>query len=115
MRSIRPLLNHTFTLYRPEREPDGQGGWRQALVEVGELCGRLRPASGAERTVAAQEQRQISHVLYVEGGADVRRGDVVVGAGVEVLVQGVREPSRAGHHLEIDCLEVQREPAEVGS
>ncbi len=115
MRPIRPLLIHTFAVYRPMRDSDGQGGWQQSLVELSELRGRLRPAGASERTVADQELRHISHVLYTEGGADIRRGDVVVGAGLEVVVQGVREPSRAGHHLEIDCLEVQREPAEEGS
>ena len=115
MKAITSQLNHMFAVYRTERTSDGQGGWQQSLVELGELRGRLRPASATERTVAAQEQRHISHVLYTEGGADIRRGDVVVGAGLEVVVQGVREPSRAGHHLEIDCLEVQREPAEEGS
>jgi head-tail adaptor len=75
----------------------------------------MRPASGAEREVAAQEQRHISHVLYVVADEDIERGDRVEGAGLAVEVLGIREPSRAGHHWEIDCLEVQREESEAGS
>jgi len=112
MKSIVSRLNHTFSVYRSERTSDGQGGWLETLGDPWEVRGRMRPASGAERTVAAQEQRQITHVLYTEAGAGLRRGDVVTGAGIEVTVQGVREPSLAGHHLEIDCLEVQRAPEE---
>lgn len=115
MKAITSQLNHTFSAYRPERTSDGQGGWLQALGEPWEVRGRMRPASGTERTVAAQEQRQISHVLYTESDSGLRRGDVLIGAGIEVEVQAVREPSLAGHHLEIDCLEVQRAPAEEGS
>ena len=35
---------------------------------------------------------------------------------LSVLVQSIREPSRAAHHLEVDCLERQNETAvEYGS
>jgi SPP1 family predicted phage head-tail adaptor len=115
MKGIGSQLNHIFSAYRPERISDGQGGWNETLGEPWEVRGRMRPASGAERTVAAQEQRQISHVLYTEADSGIQRGDVITGAGIEVTVQGVREPSLAGHHLEIDCLEIQRAPAEEGS
>lgn len=110
------LLNHTFAIYRRERTPDGQGGWSITYVANGSAEGRMRPASSAEREVAAAEQRQISHVLYVVHGEDIARGDLVVGGGITVDVQGVREPSQAEHHFEIDCMETQREvTAEVGT
>lgn len=109
------LLNETYTVSRRVRVSNGQGGWAVFYEEIGTVEGRLRPASGTEREVAAQEQRQISHVLYVEADEDIERGDQVEGAGLSVEVQGIREPSQAGHHWEIDCLEVQLEEAEVGS
>lgn len=110
------LLNHTFTIMRRERTSDGQGGWAITYALIGSARGRMRPASSAEREVAAAEQRQISHVLYVVHGEDIARGDLVIGGGVTVDVLGVREPSQAGHHLEIDCMETQREvTAEAGS
>lgn len=106
---IESLFNNGFTITRMDRVSDGQGGWGQVPVTVGTVNGRMRPASASEREVAAQEQRQISHVLYVIAGTDIARGDLVTGAGLTVLVQGVREPSLAEHHLEVDCLEIQKD------
>lgn len=110
------LLNNTFSLSRIVRTFDGAGGWVEARTTIGTVRGRLRPMGGTERDVADQEQREITHVLYVAAGANIARGDEVEGAGVIVEVLGVREPSRAGHHLEVDCREVQRAvTAEDGS
>jgi SPP1 family predicted phage head-tail adaptor len=110
------LLNNEFSVARMARTSDGQGGWIEAPEVLGTVRGRMRPATGREREVAAQEQREISHVLYVLAGEDIARGDLVTGGGVTVEVQGIREPSLAGHHLEIDCQEIQTVPAaEAGS
>lgn len=110
------LLNNTFTIYRRDRIADGQGGWAVVYASLGTAEGRIRPASGSEREVAQAEQRQITHVLYVVHGTDIARGDRVECDDLTVDVLGVREPSKAGHHLEIDCIEVQREVAvEAGS
>lgn len=109
MSHIESLFNNEFAITRLARVSDGQGGWTQVPATVATVVGRVRPASATERAVAAQEQRQISHVLYLLP-ADIARGDLVTGAGLTALVQGVREPSRAGRHLEVDCLETQREP-----
>lgn len=113
MSHIESLFNHTFAISRTTRASDGQGGWAEVVDSSWEVLGRMRPASSAERQVAAQEQRHLSHVLYLLAGTDVARGDLVSGGGVTVLVRGVREPSQAGHHLEVDCQEVQTEPGEV--
>jgi SPP1 family predicted phage head-tail adaptor len=109
------LLNNTFTVSRRLRISDGQGGWTVAWAEIGTIEGRIRPASSAVREIAAQEGRDISHVLYLVAGADVARGDLVECGELDVEVQGVREPSLAGHHLEVDCLERQAESTEAGS
>lgn len=116
------LMNNSFATYRPSRASDGQGGWGRAYTPMGTVSGRIRPATSTEREVALQEQRHITHVLYIEPGTDLQRGDLVIYSGSEsdrelsVEVQGVREPSLAGHHLELDCLEVQKEPeVEEGS
>lgn len=113
---FQSLLNRVFTVSRLYRVPDGQGGWTAVWSDAGPVQGRMRPASGSERTVADSEERQISHVLYVAAGADLERGDLVTcedGLTVEVL--GVREPSRAREHWEVDCLERQEEQQELGS
>jgi head-tail adaptor len=115
------LLNHTMSIYRRDRTSDGQGGWAISYALLGTLVGRIRPASSAERETAALEEREISHVLYVRAAEDVQRGDQVelaVGEGGPLVVDvlGVREPSRAGHHLEIDCMErVGETTVEAGS
>lgn len=105
---ITALFNNDFTISREVRIDNGQGGWARAYTQIAVVRGRLRPASGSENEVAAQERRQITHVLYVLAGQDIQRNDLVEGDGVIVKVQGVREPSRAGHHLEIDCVETQK-------
>lgn len=115
MTVFESLLNNTFTVSRRLRVSDGQGGWPIAYVTIGTVEGRIRPTSSNERVVAAAEEQQISHVLYVAHGSDVVRGDLVECGDLAVEVLGVREPSLAGKHLEIDCQERQQESQEVGS
>lgn len=116
MTVFESLLNNTFTVERRRRSPDGQGGWSIDYVAIGTVEGRLRPATSRERETAALEERQITHVFYVVAGTDVVRGDRVTGDGVSVEVEGIREPSRADEHLEIDCNERQPEQSlEEGS
>lgn len=103
------LLNNTFQLARIRRTSNGQGGWAIDYVANGEVLGRLRPASGQEILAAQQEGWSLSHILYVVAGADIERGDRVTGGGQEVYVAGVREPSTAHEHYEIDCSNTQPE------
>lgn len=116
MTVFESLLNNVFTVSRRLRVSDGQGGWPIAYLEMGTVQGRIRPTSSNERVVAASEEQQISHVLYVLHGSDITRGDLVECGDLAVDVLGVREPSLAGEHLEIDCLERQQETSEeIGS
>lgn len=103
------LLNNTFTIERKSRTGDGHANFPFTWSTLGTVEGRIRPASGREREVAAQEQREISHVLYVLDGTNIARGDRVTCGDLVVEVLGVREPSLMGHHLEVDCLETQKE------
>lgn len=109
------LLNNAFSVYRKERVFDGQGGWSESWAEVGSIAGRLRPVVGREDDSANQGQRVVMHVLYTLPAVDVQRGDMVVGAGQVLDVLGIRDPSHAGHHWEIDCEEREKEPEEVTS
>jgi SPP1 family predicted phage head-tail adaptor len=113
MTVFQSLLNNTFTVSRRVRTDDGQGGWAISYLELGTAEGRIRPATANERVVADAEEQQITHVLYLEHGEDVLRGDLVVCDDLTVEVLGVREPSKAGEHLEIDCLERQGETTEA--
>ncbi len=116
MALIEMLFNQDVTIWRRTREPDGQGGWLIDYVEVEQARGRLRPASDTEREEALREQRAISHVLYLLHGTDIVRGDQVNVDGIVLDVLGIREPSRAGYHIEVDCAEQQAEVAlEAGS
>jgi head-tail adaptor len=116
MSVLESLLNADYIVFRQQRQSDGQGGWLMSYAELGAVRGRLRPVSSRERETAALEQRQISHVFYCLAGTDIARGDMIEGNGLVVVVQGVREPSQAGHHYEVDCLELQVETAEgIGS
>jgi len=103
------LLNNTFTVERLSETAAGHGNFPQTYASHGTVQGRIRPASSSEKEAAAQEKRQISHVLYVAASADVARGDRVTCGELVVRVLGVRNPSLADHHLEIDCLEEQKE------
>lgn len=115
MSPIESLFNNTFSVYRKTRVHDGQGGWGYAYPETATSTveGRMRPASAAEMTIALQRQAEISHVLYVLASEDIRRGDRITGDDGTWDVIAVREPSRADHHLEIDCYErqIEGEPA----
>lgn len=112
MTVFESLLNNTFTISRRVRTDDGQGGWAIAYLELGTAEGRIRPATSNEREVAASEEQQITHVLYVLADEDIARGDLVECGDLAVDVLGIREPSLAGEHLEIDCLERQQESTE---
>jgi len=111
MSVFESLLNNTFTVERRARVGDGQGGWTITYIAVGTMYGRIRPATANERVIADAEQEQITHVLYVLAGEDIARGDRVTCGDLTVEVLGVREPSEAAHHYEVDCLERQKESA----
>ncbi len=114
------LLNNTFTIWQPERASDGQGGWLVAYSSLGTVLGRMRPRGGSEMDTADREERNVPHVLYVTAGGSVAeqigRECLITPAGDAARVfevQGVREPSLAGEHLEIDCFQRQLAANEV--
>lgn len=107
MKSVASLLTHTFTHRRKAFEEDAYGGRTESEETLGTVRGRLRPMTIEELAVAESTAAKSDHVLYVEGDEDVQRGDELEGAGVTLTVAGVRNPSYAGHHLEVDCWAVQ--------
>lgn len=104
---MRGLMNRTYTVLRRRRTPDGQGGFQAAYEPVFSLPGRLSAGPGRPHLRAQAVLAEVSHTFYAVGTPDVRRGDRIEGGGVTVEVLAVRDPSRAGHHLECDCREVQ--------
>lgn len=130
------MLNHPFFGVRKTRSSDGSGGFSIGYEALPDFFGRLRPANSKERETAMRDERSITHVLYTFSGENLRRGDYVSPGGILidgdqitafnllVEVQGVRNPSTAFEHWEIDCLEIQEEldypgvlilPWEIGS
>ncbi len=109
MSHFETLLNNTFTVSIKSRSPDGRGGWVVSWEEAGSVVGRMRPASATERLMAAQRQAEISNVLYVDANEAIQRGNRVSDGERVWEVVAIREPSLAGHHLEIECQEVQLE------
>lgn len=108
------LLNNSFKIWRRLRISDGRGGWTITYSEVATIEGRIWPTTLKERLVADSAEAQITHVLACRADENVARGDLVelVDGDLTVEVLGIREPSEAGHHWEIDCLERQDETAE---
>ncbi len=112
------LLNGIFAVYKPQKTADGQGGWITSYASVGSVAGRMRPRGGRELDVADSEEQQVPHVLYVKAtdavGMLIGREWLITDAdGRNYTVQGVREPSLAGKHLEIDCMQRQLAANEV--
>ena len=109
MTVFESLLNHDFIHTGRRRTPDWQGGWPIDEIELEPVRGRIRPVSSSEREVAMLEERVITHVFYCLASEDIVRGDHLSYGGLIVEVEGIREPSKAGEHLEIDCRERQPE------
>ena len=109
MTHFETLLNNTFTVSVKARASNGQGGWVVTWEEAGSVEGRMRPASATERLNAAQRQAMLSHVLYVDADEAIQRGNRVSDGERTWDVIAIREPSLAGHHLEIECQEIQLE------
>jgi len=114
MSVFESLLNHDFTISRQVRTFDGQGGWTISYAETGTVRGRLRPASSSEREAAQADERVVTHVFYCNADEDILRGDRITLGDLVVDVEGRREPSKAGKHLELDCRERQFEISEEG-
>ena len=121
------LLNRSYNVVGKRRREDDQGGWKIQYYPKGAIQGRLRPASSRERETALREERFISHVFYCIADESIVRGDfispgaITIGAdefelsSSEILVEvdGIREPSTAQKHWEIDCVERQPESSEA--
>ncbi len=104
------LLNNTATVYRDGTPTsDGQGGWTSTNGSVANISVRVSVGGGSEKRIAYLDARQITHVVYCMPGSNVKRGDklVIAEKNLELQVLDVKEPSLMGHHLELECREIQ--------
>ena len=108
---ISALFNNTFSIYRPARAADGQGGWDITYTLMGTLEGRLSPSEGFSKEIAQSEEVHFTHRLYTNADEDIRKSDLVLIDTLTLEVLMIKEPSLADHHLEIDLRERQEEGA----
>lgn len=110
------LLNNEFDLYELANTHDGQGGFVKSHVFFGVVRGRIRPNSPSNSLFGQQLQQKVTHTLYLASPSSIERGWAVGWGGMMFKVLAVRQPSLAGHHLEIDLEMFQREnPDDLGS
>jgi head-tail adaptor len=108
MSRITHLLNRTGAITRKARTADGQGGWTESFSAVETAAVRLRPASAREREYGPKDVAEITHVLYAEGDANIRRSDLVEIDSESYEVVSVRKTSLPTHHLEVDLHLIQQ-------
>jgi head-tail adaptor len=95
--SVAHLMNRTLTVRREVTASDGYGGQTVAYSLVGDVPARVSRPSASEREVAAREGVEITHEVYLNPEADVRRGDQLVDGDQVLEVVSVVEPSRVDY------------------
>lgn len=103
MSRVSKLLNASVEVWRQTLTADGMGGWIQAWSQVSTERARLSQPSSTERVIASSSESQLTHVVYLRDGADVRREDELRQAGSVFRVIAVYEPSVPGTYTRADC------------
>ncbi len=96
-------LNEELTVYRATDAPDGAGGSTRTFAAVGSIRAQVSQPSAAERTVAAQTDANLTHVVHTFYGEDVQRGDELDrGEGRRLRVLAVLHDSRRTY-FRVEC------------
>lgn len=103
---MKHLFNHEFTHQRLVTTTDPYGDPTTEWRTIGTIRGRMRPANVNERFIASVAALTIDYVFYCAPGPDIRRGDRLVLGDVVMEVTAVKDPSLAGHHLEVEGKQV---------
>ncbi|MFE4717850.1 phage head closure protein [Streptomyces sp. NPDC056728] len=103
MSRVSRLLNASAAVWRYSRTADGMGGWEETWAQVGTVRARFSQPSATERTLADQSGAWLTHVVYLEPDASVRRGDELRQPGRAFRVLAVFEPSEPGSYLRANC------------
>ena len=109
MSRVSHLLNTSLEVWRASTVSDGGGGQSTSWQQQSAVRARLSQPSAQERTAADQSGSDLTHVVYLTPGADVRRGDELRSAGRVLEVLAVLEPSVPGTYLRADCTARQSE------
>lgn len=101
--------NTVFELLRPERTPDGQGGWIEVFEVQSESRGHMRPLSASEREAAAQLNVISTHRAYLHHTAVVRADYRIRAKGEtdEYQVTWVREPGGVKAYTQVELVAVE--------
>ncbi|MCM2580448.1 phage head closure protein [Streptomyces meridianus] len=107
--AIAHLLNTSLEVWRAATVSDGGGGQSTSWQQQAAVRARLSQPSARERTAADQSGSDLTHIVYLTPGVDVRRGDELRAAGRVFEVLAVLEPSMPGTYLRADCTARQTE------
>lgn len=103
MSRVGRLLNARVQVWRQVTADDGGGGQETAWLLQSTQRARLSQPSARERQAADQSEASLTHIVYLQPGADVRRGDELRREGVVFEVTAVLSPSESGTYLRADC------------
>ncbi|MFD9905630.1 phage head closure protein [Streptomyces sp. NPDC059063] len=109
MSRVGHLLNARVEIWRATTTDDGGGGQETTWVHQATPRARLSQPSARERQAADQAEADLTHIVYLAPGADVRRGDELRAPATVLEVTAVFEPSAPGTYLRADCTARQHE------
>lgn len=122
--SIGHLLNREVEVWRADRVSDGAGGWTKTFVFSHTLEARISRAGVSERSFARSEvgdmqgAAELTHILYFDDGADIRRADRVRDPEFddeEYRVIGTQRATNPDVYVRAEAELVQREVTEEAS
>ena len=99
------LYNQTLTLQTKTLTADGQGGFTEAWADSGSFRARISPLSSAERLIQDKVTSMTTHRIYCDN-MTVSPEDRIKWGDYYFEIIGIRNPSEAYHHLEIDVREI---------
>jgi SPP1 family predicted phage head-tail adaptor len=97
------MLNASADVWRFTRMDDGMGGYSEQWAKISTVRARYSQPTATERVAADQSESRLTHVVYVDPGADLRRSDELRNSGRTYEVLAVFEPSMPGTYLRADC------------
>jgi len=103
------LLRHRVILQSPAGTRDAMGERVTTWTDVATVWARVRPLSGREAVVAAQQQASTDHVVEIRYLAGVEQSwRVLFGARI-LVITGILNPEEKNEMLILHCTEGGRE------
>ena len=99
------LLNNTLTLQTLTEIADGAGGHTASWTDVGTFRASISPISSNERLMQDKTTAMLTHRVYCDN-MDIIESDRIKWGDIVFEIMGIRNPSEAYAHLEIDVREV---------